>query len=209
MITAFVSCQNAPEADKAEANAPQEVDMTAMGSPYRININESKLTWTGTKPTGQHHGTVMMKNGELLADRNGITGGRFVFDMTTIAPYDQDEEGNTKLGNHLKSEDFFSVAEYPEGIFEITSVTPLADIGSDVKLDNATHTITGNLVLKGTSKSISFPARVVMDKTSLTAHADFNIDRTEWGINYQSDKSLGNKFINHEVNIKIELVANR
>jgi hypothetical protein len=46
-----------------------------------------------------------------------------------------------------------------------------------------------------------------MTANEITADADFNIDRGEWNVNYGNDKSLGNKYINPEINIKLNLVA--
>jgi hypothetical protein len=48
-----------------------------------------------------------------------------------------------------------------------------------------------------------------MNGNSLIADADFNIDRTQWGIVYGNDKSLGDKFIRPEVNIKLHIEANK
>jgi hypothetical protein len=63
--------------------------------------------------------------------------------------------------------------------------------------------------MKDISKSISFPAKVAMSDAQITADSEFNIDRAQWGINYGNDKSLGDKFINPEVNIKLHLVASK
>lgn len=110
------------------------------------------------------------------------------------------------------SGDFFNAQKYPEGVFEITSVTPVgntAQDGGDPAVANATHTITGNLTLKDATKSISFPAVVSMMNNQLNADASFNIDRTQWNMVYGNDKSLGDKFIRPEVNMRIHLVATR
>jgi polyisoprenoid-binding protein YceI len=203
------SCKDAPEADKAEAGTAQEVQTTSTGNNYTVDVNQSTFTWTGTKPTGRHEGTLKLKSGSLTADNGNITGGNFVADVATISPHDQDEEGNTKLGTHLKSADFFETDKYPEAKFEITSVAPVSADNKDVKLKDATHDITGNLTMKNITKSITFPAKIAMNGNSITADADFNIDRTQWGLNYQSDKSVQNKFIHHEVNLKVHLVANK
>ena len=145
-----------------------------------------------------------------MAANNELTGGKLVLDMTTIQPDDQDEEGNTKLGTHLKSEDFFMVDKYPEAIFEITNVTAGVDANNkDLVMKDATHTISGNLQLKETSKSITVPAKVSMSDASVTVDSEFNIDRTQWGINYRSEKSLGDKLIDPIMNIKIHMVANK
>jgi polyisoprenoid-binding protein YceI len=76
-------------------------------------------------------------------------------------------------------------------------------------MKDATHTITGNLTLKGTTKSITFPAKVAVNDNVVTADANFNIDRTQWGLVYGNDQSLGDKFIRPTVNIQLHLVANK
>jgi polyisoprenoid-binding protein YceI len=73
----------------------------------------------------------------------------------------------------------------------------------------ATHIISGNLKLKDSTKNISFPAKVEITDASVTAVADFNIDRSTWGLSYGADKSLGDKFIRPEVNIKLNITAKK
>ena len=70
-----------------------------------------------------------------------------------------------------------------EGKFELVSVAALTN-------DTAgnTHTITGNLTLKGQAKSISFPAKVSISAEEVTAAGSVIINRLDWGINYKSLK---------------------
>ncbi|MBK8329991.1 MAG: YceI family protein [Bacteroidetes bacterium] len=74
---------------------------------------------------------------------------------------------------------------------------------------NATHTFSGNLTLKDSTKNVTFPAKVTMNDATITAVADFNIDRTQWGLFYGNDKSLGDKFIYPEVKIKLNINAKK
>ena len=41
----------------------------------------------------------------------------------------------------------------------------------------------------------------------MMVRANFNIDRTNWGLSYGNDKSLGDKYIRPEVNIGLNIVA--
>ncbi|MCD4736158.1 MAG: YceI family protein, partial [Bacteroidales bacterium] len=120
----FFSCANSPEGDKTEATDAKEVKESAMkGTELNVNIDNSLIEWIGAKPTGQHNGTVLLKSGKLLMNNGRITGGSFTMDMTSIKVLDlEEEEWNTKLVNHLKSEDFFSVEKFPDATFTITSV---------------------------------------------------------------------------------------
>ncbi|MBK8352856.1 MAG: YceI family protein [Saprospirales bacterium] len=67
--------------------------------------------------------------------------------------------------------------------------------------------VSGNLTLKDSTKNVSFPAVIIVTETEVTANANFNIDRTQWGMSYGNDKSLKDKFISPEVNIAIDIKA--
>lgn len=202
----LVACSDAPKADSAEVSDAKDVEQTS-GITYSANLSESKIEWIGTKPVGRHHGTFVLKDGNLVVSGDDLTGGSFVIDINSITPDDQDAEGNAKLQGHLKSEDFFHVEKFPEGTFVITSITEGVQNSEDLVMKDATHTITGNLTLKGITKSITFPAKVYMTGDKITADANFNIDRTQWNIVYGNDESLGDKFIRPEVNLQVHLVA--
>ncbi len=202
----FVSCKEAPEADNAMTTDAQNVEQVS-GATYEANLSESKVEWIGTKPIGRHHGTFVLKDGNLVVSGDDLKGGSFVIDIASVTPDDQDAEGNAKLQGHLKSEDFFHVEKYPEGTFEITNVTEGVADKDNLVMKDATHTITGNLTLKGVTKSITFPAKVNMEGDKVTADANFNIDRTQWNIVYGNDESLGDKFIRPEVNLQVHLVT--
>jgi polyisoprenoid-binding protein YceI len=73
----------------------------------------------------------------------------------------------------------------------------------------ANYTVSGNLTMKDSTKNITFPAKITVADNSLTALANFNVDRTQWGIRYGNDKSLGDKFISETVNIQLNLKAAR
>jgi polyisoprenoid-binding protein YceI len=173
----------------------------------------SKITWSGSKPGKTHTGTINIAKGTLSAANNNITKGMFLIDMTTLVVTDlQMGSGKEQLEAHLKGtvdekrDDFFNVRDYPSATFEITSVVPAASEG-------ATHNITGNLTMKGQTKSITFPASVVIagDKISAVA-ASFTINRLDWGIKFMSKSVLDNLkdgFIEDTVALTIELNASK
>ncbi|MGB0839219.1 MAG: YceI family protein [Chitinophagales bacterium] len=206
------SCKQAPKADKVEAEAPKKVAAAATtAKTMAVDVAKSQVTWVGTKPVGQHNGTIGVKSGSVDVTDGTVTGGKFVLDITSLKATDMDEEGNGKLTDHLLADDFFDAEKFPEASFEITGVAPYTEPADSTKkalLAGATHNITGNLTLKGVSKSITFPAKVNAGGAGVLANANFNIDRTQWGMNYGNDKSLKDRFIRPEVNIGLNLVAN-
>jgi hypothetical protein len=150
-----------------------------------------------------------MKDGKLA-------GGTFVFDMNNIIVQDlTDPEWNGKLTNHLKSADFFEVETYPTATFEITDVQPIDGSSIDMSKEKGdiipTHTIAGNLTMKGITKGITFNAKVDMKDNMLRAESNmFFLDRTEWNVQFKSKKifaELKDDFINDEMGIKFQVVA--
>jgi polyisoprenoid-binding protein YceI len=81
------------------------------------------------------------------------------------------------LTKHLKTADFFDVAKFPEAKFESTEIKPGGEKG-------ATHTVTGNLTLHGVTKSITFPANIVVAADAITVDSTFAINRKDFGINF-------------------------
>lgn len=193
----LMACTNAPDAEKAKTSEAKEVS-TAAGETFKADTAESKVEWVATKVSGYHTGTVNIKSGELNVQDRNVTGGNFVMDMTSIVvsgPPGSDEKSNNKLLGHLKSPDFFEVDAHPIASFVITSVTPFNGTVKDTtdprqesiskyKVANPTHTVSGNLTLKGITKNIEFPASIVVGNNSVNAIAKFNIDRTQWNIVY-------------------------
>lgn len=204
----LAACNNSSDSEKAATTETQLVQ-TAQGTPYAVD-SASTITWTGSKPTGQHTGIFKVNEGNLLVSDNRLTGGSFTISISSLANLDlaKDPENKGKLEGHLKSPDFFDAGKFPTAKFEITSVEPYsADSASAIK--DATHLVKGNLTLKDSTKNISFPAKVTIDANTAAASADFNIDRTLWGMNYKGPENPQDWVIRKEVNIKLDIRATK
>ena len=117
---------------------------------------------------------------------------------------------DSKLHPHLMSGDFFDAEKFATSKFEITDVQPYTANTSDTSIvAGANFTISGNFTLKDVTKNISFPAKIDLDENTLKAKGNFNIDRTQWNMNYGNDKTLGDKFISETVNIELDLKAKK
>jgi polyisoprenoid-binding protein YceI len=207
-VIALTACNNAGDSATATTTDTQAVQ-SAEGTSYAID-STTTVTWTGFKPTGKHDGTFKVNQGSLLVNGDNLTGGDFIIDVNSLTNLDMaaDAENKGKLEGHLKSADFFDVEKYPTAKFQITSVEPYVQ-GTDSNKIGATHLIKGNLTLKDSTKNISFPAKVSVNATSATAVADFNIDRTTWGMNYKGPDNPQDWIISKEVNIKLALAASK
>ncbi len=172
----------------------------------KINTEKSKILWLGKKVTGQHNGSIKIQTGEIRINNDKIVGGKIYIDMKTIACEDiKDEKWNSKLVGHLNSEDFFGSEKHPTSSFEIVFVQPLekAVEGMNVK-------ITGNMMIKGIVRSISFPANVSINKGKVTGTGTAVLDRTEFDIKYGSGKffeGLGDKAIYDDFTVTFDFTT--
>lgn len=160
-----------------------------------VNPKTSKVTWKGYKVTGSHDGNITIKSGNLIFDKEVLTGGNFVIDMTTISVTDLEGEYKGKLEGHLKSDDFFGVAKFPSASLNFTKVEL---IGKN------SYKITGDITIKGKTESISFDLSVYGNK----ANASLKIDRTKFDVKYGSTSffdGLKDKAIYDEFNITVDL----
>lgn len=174
-----------------------------------VNTQQSTVSWTGYYAFNfnEHSGTIRLTKGEIEVADNRITGGFFELDMNSIEDVDMRGEGSAKdLENHLKSDDFFSVAQYPSARFTITKTKELKD-GPNFP----NYEITGTLTLKGITNTLTFPATVVLKDGQLQATAKLKFDRTRWNVRYNSGKifsSIGDGAISDAIGLEIHLIAN-
>ena len=61
-------------------------------SNLTINTKVSNVDWVGKKVTGQHTGTINIKEGSLHFHDGHLDGGKVIIDMTSIASTDLEEK---------------------------------------------------------------------------------------------------------------------
>jgi polyisoprenoid-binding protein YceI len=171
---------------------------------YNVDVTSSNIIWKGYKVTGEHTGTVKVKNGNLLFTNNQLSGGSFDVDMNSITCTDLDSEYAGKLVGHLKSDDFFSAAKFPTAKFVITRAIPQDTKGN--------YKIIGNLKIKETTKEIKFPVNMTESNGVVTATGKITIDRSEYDVRFGSGSffdNLGDKTIYDEFDLNVTLVAKK
>ena len=151
---------------------------------FALSGQNTQVLFTGVKKSGDSHsGGFKSLAGHIHTAEGAVTGISVV--MQTESLFSDDE----RLTGHLKNEDFFSVAEFPEMKFESTKVEGSGDV-----------TVTGNLTMHGETAEISFPATVSVEGESVKLTSEFKVDRTKFGMNYVGKPDDP---INAEVEIKI------
>lgn len=167
---------------------------------FVVNAGQSSVKWTGKKIVGGNtEGTISLQSGKMVLEGVKLVGGEFVLNTNTIAS----SSAPSRLISHLKNEDFFDVEKYPTAKFVITNV----------KSENGKSMITGNMTIKGVTKSIIFPATISSNKNTIEAKASgVKVDRTQYGIQYNSGSiftSLGDKAIEDHFVLDISIVAEK
>ncbi|NNF85624.1 MAG: YceI family protein [Winogradskyella sp.] len=161
----------------------------------KVDVSKSEVIWKGYKVTGQHEGTITLKEGTLMFDGETLTGGNFVMDMTSINTTDLEGDYKAKLDGHLKSADFFGVEAHPEAVLEFIKVN-----GS-----GKTYYVTANLTIKGKTNEVKFPLLM----TENGASAELKIDRSKYDVRYGSTSffdNLKDKAIYDEFDLNVNLV---
>jgi hypothetical protein len=74
------------------------VSLSVSGQTKKINAQKSAINWTGKKVTGQHVGTINLKDGALVFKGNALKGGTFTADMSTIVTTDLEGDYKKQLG---------------------------------------------------------------------------------------------------------------
>lgn len=161
-----------------------------------VDTTKSTIEWLGKKVTGEHSGTIQLKEAYLEFDNNKLVGGSFTMDMTSINVTDLQGEYKGKLEGHLKSDDFFGVANFATANYTISSVKEISE---------GKYSVTGTMTIKGISKEYTFEMHMHDNK----AHIAAVIDRTDFDIKYKSTSffdSLGDKAIYDDFSLDINLV---
>ena len=113
---------------------------------------------------------------------------------------------NADRDAHLRGNDFFDMEKFPEIKFVSTSFS---------KADAETYTVTGDLTIKGVSKSITFD----LDYTGTAvdpwgnARVGFEgkttVNRKDWGINFNAALEAGGVLVGEKITLEFEISAVR
>ncbi len=97
-------------------NKTEETASEAVVANYTLDVAASSLAWTGEKTGPNAHsqsGTLSFTDGSVETTNDVITSGTFTIDMNSLKATSVEGEQAGKLEAHLKSADFFDVANNP------------------------------------------------------------------------------------------------
>lgn len=171
---------------------------------FKVDTKKSTITWYGRKYMGSHEGTVNFKSGELVFKDRKLVSGSFIVDMNTIANKDIDnKDQRLKLETHLKGDDFFNAAQYPEAKLVFTNI--------DRKLGNDYY-ITAKLTVRGKTSEMKIPTTIVFNGNSLKVTVTCSFDRSKHDVKFGSESffaNIGDKIIYNDVDLVVYIEADK
>ena len=135
--------------------------------------NEQQLTWIGKAAVGGYapEGTLNIASAEITYATNCIISLSIIVDMESL------DQENSQLKEHLLDKDFFHVKKYPTAQFELKEQAFFVDDNVNLK---------GTLTIKKVTKTEEFVASVHISEEQITLTIYETLDRTDYGINYNS-----------------------
>lgn len=186
-------CGN-PAEDKPEAKVSEAKEATTPPPPaaeaktYAFNSEASTVNFVGSKVTGKHDGGFKTFKGTIVMTGNDPSSIQVEIDATSIWA------DNERLTGHLKSPDFFDAETHPTAQFTSHSIVR----------EGAGYSVTGNLMLHGVTKSITFPATITATPEGVTAQSEFVLKRFDWNIAYTGK---ADDLIRDEVVVTLNIAA--
>jgi polyisoprenoid-binding protein YceI len=195
---ALTACQSEitdkPAAAVSETTATQTTATAPATDVVTSNVikEKSSIRFVGAKVTRDHKGQFKNFDGTIQYAQGQPVGVSFTIDLSAI------ETDDAKLTEHLKSADFFDVAQFPQATFTSTSLTA-APAGTT---DGSTHVLQGTLDLHGVKKDLTIPVKTGQTAEGVRASSEFTINRHDWGISY---RGAADDLIKDNVLIKLDL----
>lgn len=116
------------------------------------------------------------------------------------------DTGHPDRDAHLKSNDFFAMDEFPTIHFSSTSVE---------ERDESTWAVTGDLTIRGITKSVSFDAEytgAVIDpwgNTRVGFAGSLAVNRKDWGVNWNMALEAGGVTVSERVTLEFDISATK
>jgi polyisoprenoid-binding protein YceI len=197
----LAGCDTDPAKDKTKATVSEAVlpatpaPPSAASAKYTFSQASSKVEFVGAKVTNKHDG----KFGTFTGSINLVDAKPEKSSVVTEIEMDSVSVDDDRLTGHLKTPDFFNVAQFPKARFSSTSITPQG-------IGTSKYQVTGNLELHGITKSISFPATIQVTGDAVDIGAEFAINRKDFGIVYPG---APDDLIKDDVLLKLSLHATK
>lgn len=176
-------------------------DLTALTGTWNIDSGHSRIGFSArhamvTKVRGafnEFEGTLQLDGSDPTNSSAAVT-----IEAASIDTRNADRDA------HLKSNDFFSMDEYPT----ITFTSTAAEVTGD-----DTYNLTGDLTIKGVTRSVTIPFEftgAVVDpwgNNRIGFEGSTTVNRKDFGINFNAALEAGGLLVSDKVTLEFELSA--
>ena len=185
---ALTACQTSSLTQ--EEKAPVEPTEASFSREMKeIDKSQSAISFQGNSNIIDHEGKFPVYDTEVTLDATepaNLEKAKITAEVDLTAT----EVDAPVLQGHLQKADFFDVENHPKATFVSTSIVS--------KGDNM-YTVTGDLMIKGVTKSITFDAEI----TDAYLTAAFEVARQDFGI---GNDSYGQKLLELMVPVQVKMV---
>lgn len=167
---------------------------------YHIDPAASSVKWKGVMlGVKQHHGTVSFTEGDLVVNNGQLTGGNFTVDLNSIAPLDSayaaenEKQGRrSDLIGHLKSADFFDVANHP--------IAKLRILGAQG------NTATAEMTLRGKTGTETIEnIQITETNGKVRATGTMKFDRQKYDVKW--DSGVKEAVLSNDIELTVDLTG--
>ena len=146
------------------------------------------------------NGTFKEFNAEIEADPEDLTTASISFEVDTASI----DTRNGDRDAHLRSADFFDSENHPKMTFKATKI---------VKTGDGTYDITGDLTIRGTTRSETFKVEYngsgkdPWGNEKVGFSVEGKINRTDYGFKWNAPLEAGGVLVGDEVKISLDIQA--
>tara|TARA_B100001564_G_scaffold281134_1_gene243494 strand:- start:978 stop:1640 length:663 start_codon:yes stop_codon:yes gene_type:complete len=196
----IIGCSTKDKNSSKEVKALSVKETKLNAGTYNALEGSSQILWECEWLGGaRHDGSVQLVSGSIDISSASDVNGKFIVDLNSMKCFDLKNEGtNKKLIGHLKSDDFFDVANYPNAVLELVSGENIS--GNEFKFN-------GKLTIKGRTHPITFNGTVIENNSSYDADLKLIFDRSKYDVRYRSASlfsDLGDRIIADDVKLTVK-----
>jgi polyisoprenoid-binding protein YceI len=177
------------------------IDLTALTGAYTIDTAHSRLGFVArhamvTKVRGAFNewdGTAT-----LDGDDPSKSSAEITIQVASI------DTRNAQRDEHLRNNDFLDADNHPTITFKTTSIE---------RGDGSEFEVTGDLTIRGTTKSVTFPLEFTGAVTDPFGNERIGFDgslvinRKDWGVNWNAALEAGGVLVSEKVTLEFEISA--
>jgi polyisoprenoid-binding protein YceI len=165
---------------------------------WAVDLSHSQITFA-VKHLGIStvRGTFDSFSGTIDEQDGAVHGAEISIDVASLST------GSSQRDEHLRSADFFDVANHPTAAFRLLSADRT---GQELSA-------TGELTIRGITKPVTLtgeiggPAKDPWGNTKVSATLSTKLPRKDWGLTWNATLETGGLLVSEDVKLDIELQA--